>query len=129
MSHPWNHALSSAKRFGGKPEDYLPIHHWFDQSKECFADFRHRALRHHAQGIYEAERVFGVTIINSEGKEVPTRIIGERHVIEDLGWIPTLADWLKYIRPQPWMCMGTDKTVNRLSLKDLLEHPGAVQAD
>jgi hypothetical protein len=28
MAHPLKHAESSAKKFGGKPEDYLPIHNW-----------------------------------------------------------------------------------------------------
>lgn len=101
--HPYHHALSSAKKFGGKPEDYLAIHHWFDESKEQFANFRHRALRHHAQGIYECERKFGVTIINSDGRTLPTRYIGEQHVNEDIGFIPSLQDWLSTIQPQPWM--------------------------
>uniref|UniRef100_A0A7C5VJW3 DUF6915 domain-containing protein n=1 Tax=Thermus caliditerrae TaxID=1330700 RepID=A0A7C5VJW3_9DEIN len=127
MGHPWHHALSSAKRWGGKPQDYLPIHEWFDASKEHFADFRHRALRHHSQGIYEAERVFGTVIVNSEGREVPVRAIGEQHVLEDLGFIPTLADWLKHLQPAEWMLKGVDKRVSRLSLKDL--EAGRVQAD
>ena len=28
MSHPYYHAMSSARVFGGKPEDYLAIHQW-----------------------------------------------------------------------------------------------------
>jgi hypothetical protein len=28
MSHPYNHALSSVKKWGSKVEDYLPIHNW-----------------------------------------------------------------------------------------------------
>jgi hypothetical protein len=28
MAHPFYHAQSSAKRFGGKPEDYQLIHDW-----------------------------------------------------------------------------------------------------
>jgi hypothetical protein len=48
MAHPWHHAVSSARKYGGRPEDYLEIHGWFDASKSQFADFRHRALRHHA---------------------------------------------------------------------------------
>ena len=28
MAHPFKHAESSARRFGGKPEDYLVIHNW-----------------------------------------------------------------------------------------------------
>ena len=50
MAHPYHHALSSVKKWGGTVEDYLAVHSWFDQSKEITADFRHRALRHHAAG-------------------------------------------------------------------------------
>ncbi|HHI71466.1 MAG TPA: hypothetical protein ENJ91_10720 [Rhodobacteraceae bacterium] len=107
MTHTYFHAQSSARTFGGKPEDYLEIHQWFDATKESFADFRHRALRHHAEGIFEAERIFGVTITNSDGKEVPVRYIGEQHVLEDCGGrIPNVADWLSNIRPEPWMARG-----------------------
>ncbi len=103
MAHPLKHAESSVKRFGGQPEDYLPIHNWFDESKAFFPDFRHRALRHHAEGIFLAERLFGVAIRNSQGKQIPVRYVGEQHVKEDLGWIPTAADWLSGIQPQRWM--------------------------
>ena len=52
MSHPYHHALSCVKKWGGEPEDYLPIHNWFDASKESHCHFTHRALRHHAEGIF-----------------------------------------------------------------------------
>lgn len=108
MTHPYFHAESSARKFGGKPDDYLPIHNWFDDSKQSFADFRHRALKHHAEGIYAAEAIFGFTITNSDGKEVPVRYIGEQHVSEDCGGrIPSLADWLSKIKPEIWMSRGT----------------------
>jgi hypothetical protein len=103
MPHPLEHARSSAKKFGGKPEDYLPIHNWFDESKAYLADFRHRALRHHTEGIFLAEKIFGVAVENSDGKLVPVRYLGEQHVKEDLGRIPTTADWLSQIQPQRWM--------------------------
>ena len=103
MAHPFEHARSSAKKFGGKPEDYLAIHRWFDESKEFVADFRHRALRHHTEGIFLAERIFGVVVGNSDGVDVPVRYIGEQHVREDLGRIPTARDWLTRIRSERWM--------------------------
>ena len=107
MAHPWHHAVSSARKYGGKPEDYLEIHSWFDASKSQFADFRHRALRHHAFGIFEAETVFGTTIVNSDGKTVPVRFIGEQHVREDCGGvIPSAQDWLRKIPSKPWMNVG-----------------------
>jgi hypothetical protein len=52
MGHRYHHALSSAKKWGGVAEDYLPLHQWFDESKAITADFRHRALRHYAEGIF-----------------------------------------------------------------------------
>lgn len=105
--HPHHHALSSVKHFGGTIEDYLPIHNWFDATKESFPDFRHRALRHHAEGIFECERLFGITIRNTDGKHVPVRTIAEMHVIEDCGKIPTIAEWLSRIHPEPWMQRAT----------------------
>lgn len=104
MTHTYYHAQSSARTFGGEPEDYLAIHHWFDATKESFCDFRHRALRHHAEGIFECERLFGTTITNSAGKQVPVRYIGEQHVREDCaGKVPSLSDWLECLQPRPWM--------------------------
>ncbi len=93
MAHPIKHAESSARKFGGKAEDYLAIHNWFDESKAFLSDFRHRALRHHAEGIFLCEKVFGAAITNSEGKAVPVRYVGEQHVKEDLGRIPTAQDF------------------------------------
>jgi hypothetical protein len=103
MAHPLKHAQSSARKFGGRAEDYLPIHNWFDESKAFLADFRHRALRHHTEGIFLAEKLFGVAILNSDGIQVPVRYVGEQHVKEDLGCIPTAQDWLSQLKPQRWM--------------------------
>jgi hypothetical protein len=104
---PYHHALSSAARHGGGAEDYLPFHQWFDETKAFFPDFRHRALRHHAEGIFLCERIFGVTVTNSNGRQIPVRVIGEQHVKEDLGRIPTAQDWLECLKPAPWMMVGS----------------------
>lgn len=101
--NPFHHALSSAARYGGVAEDYLTLHQWFDESKAFFPDFRHRALRHHAEGIFLAERIFGVTLTNQAGRRIPVRFLGEQHVKEDLGRIPTVQDWLSCLKPEPWM--------------------------
>jgi hypothetical protein len=103
MAHSYFHAVISAKKWGGIPEDYQAIHSWFDGSKAILADMRHRALRHHAEGIFMAEQVFGVTITNSAGRTVPVRLIGEQHVLDDLGHIPSFADWARAIEPARWM--------------------------
>lgn len=106
MSHCYYHALSSMRRWGGEVVDYLPLHQWFDESKKIVADPRHRALRHHAEGIFMLESVFGVTIRNSVGRDIPVRLIGEQHVTEDLGRIPSFADWARLIQLMPWILRG-----------------------
>ena len=103
MAHSYYHALSSVRQWGGTADDFLPIHTWFDESKLISADFRHRALRHRAEGIFLAERLFGVVLTISTGRVVPVRLIAEQHMREDFGFIPSFVDWLKEIRPQPWM--------------------------
>lgn len=124
MANPYHHAVSSAKKWGGEPEDYLEIHSWFDASKENWADFRHRALRHHSQGIFECERQFGhairisgkrplrlferfVSFVSGKkiktGRKIPVRWIGEQHVKEDCGYIPSMQDWFRHIQPKRWM--------------------------
>lgn len=59
MSKPIIHARSSARRFGGEPEDYLPIHDLMDSSKAVFPDNRHRALTHNSWFFFIVERIFG----------------------------------------------------------------------
>lgn len=116
MAHSYHHALSSVNTWGGCVEDYQPIHDWFDESKAHLADFRHRALRHHSAGIFMAEKIFGTTITNSNGRVVPVRFIGKQHVKEDCGFIPTVAEWLLKIQPAEWM-------FGRNRLKDVLHEP------
>lgn len=125
MAHPYHHSISSAKKFGGVPEDYQAIHDWFDATKEHYANWRHRALRHHSLGIYEAEQVFGTTIQISNGRNIPVRLIGEQHITEDLGLIPTVADWLRAIgdpsQIKPWMTRGVDRKVVEIEQQQLQE--------
>lgn len=108
MAHPLHHAQSSARKFGGVAADYQAIHDFFDATKAHLGVFTHRALRHHTLGIFEAEERFGTAIVNSAGREVPVRFIGEQHVREDCqGRIPSVGDWLTRIAPAPWMGNGS----------------------
>lgn len=52
------------------------------------------------------ETLFGATIVNADGRSVPVRLVGEQHVREDLGSIPSFADWARLITPQAWMLRG-----------------------
>lgn len=102
---PYIHAQSSAKQFGGKPEDYLEIHNWFDSSKAFIGTWIHRALYHHTAGIFLAEKIFGVTITNSDNKKISVRDVGEQHVLEDFGgkFIPTPQDYFQHVKIEDWM--------------------------
>ena len=33
MAHPELHSKSSVRKWGGKIQDYIDIHHWFDDTK------------------------------------------------------------------------------------------------
>jgi hypothetical protein len=71
-------AICSPSRSGGTAQEYLPLHQWFDESKARF---------------------FGPTIVLSTGRIVAVRLIGR----EAIGFIPSFADWVRCIRPKPWM--------------------------
>ncbi|QNK01722.1 DUF6915 family protein [Dyella telluris] len=105
---PHLHARVTQKKYGGQIEDYMPIHEFIDSSKIAVPDVRHRAMLHSAWGCYLVERVFGTLITNSDGKKVSTRDIAEEHIIQDLGFIPTMEDWLKTMPIEGWMS-GTQK--------------------
>lgn len=107
MAHPLLHAKSSAKRFGGVPEDYIHLHDWLDETKAWIGHSNHRMFRHHSEGIFEMEKIFGKTLINSDGKIVYVRYVGEQHVKEDcFNVIPSAKDWVDALtsREKPiWM--------------------------
>lgn len=106
----WYHAQSAAKKWGGTPEDYLPIEEFIDSSKQVIGDVRHRALYHHTLGVFLAERIFGKTL--TVGRvQVPVRLIAERHILEDLGWLPSPADYLNGMPIHAWMSGSQRKTV------------------
>jgi hypothetical protein len=106
---PYIHAKASVKRYGGKLEDYLDIHDLMDSSKMCIPDVRHRALLHSAFGCFLIERVFGVSRKNSDGKDYSPRDVAEDHIIEDLGFIPTVEKYFESFELQPWMGGPTRK--------------------
>jgi hypothetical protein len=120
MSKPWIHAKSSAKKFGGDPEDYIAIHNLMDSSKGCIGDNRHRCLTHNSWFISAdgpLERIFGVVIKNSSGVEVSVRDIGEQHILEDFGmrFIPTPQDYLQEMEMKPWMSNGLNSVPQSFS--------------
>ena len=98
MAHPSIHAKSSVKKWGGKVEDYQHIHDWFDETKSWVGHSIHRMFRHHSEGIFQAETIFGKSFTNSDGKTVYTRYVGEQHVKEDCNnHIPSAKEWLVHM--------------------------------
>lgn len=109
MSKPFIHAISSSKKWGGVPEDYLPIHDLLDSSKGTIADSRHRSLTHNSWFLSVIlEKVFGHNITNSEGRLVSVRDVGEQHILEDYGgrYIPSAQDFLQEMEMKEWMIKG-----------------------
>ena len=112
MAHPLQHAKSSVRKFGGTVEDYIDIHNWFDQTKSWVGSSYHRMFRHHSEGIFECEKKFGMSFVNSDGKTVYTRYVGEQHVKEDCyNYIPSAREWIQAIESKEkpmWMMRTLD---------------------
>lgn len=113
---PYLHAKMTVARYKGRPEDYMDIHDFIDSSKSTMADMRHRAILHSAFGIYIVEKVFGTFIVNSDNVKVMTRDIAEDHIIQDLGKIPSVQDWLSNMELQQWMAGPVKKTKDIINL-------------
>ena len=92
-----------ASRMGRRRSRLLTDPEWFDESSEHVNDLRHRLMRHHSQGIAECVRRFGRLLTLSNGRQVPMKKIAERHIVEDLGFVPAVADWVRSLKLQPWM--------------------------
>ena len=89
---PHLHAKISARKYGGNFEEYMKFHEFFDLTKAHVADNRHRIILHNSWGIFMLAEKFGPLYTNSENKTVAVRDIGEDHVLQDLGRIPSLAE-------------------------------------
>ena len=106
---PFLHSRIHARKYGGVPLDYQDIDTFIDSSKMAHPDMRHRAILHSAFGCFIVEQVFGITRTNSDGITYSPRDIAEDHIIQDLGFIPTVEAYLKNMTLEPWMS-GTQKT-------------------
>jgi hypothetical protein len=98
----WYHAVSASKKWGGTPEDYIDIEEFIDSSKKIIGDVRHRSIYHHTEGVWLCQRIFGRTITLDAGRAVPVRLVAERHILEDLGWLPSPADYIKGMPIEQW---------------------------
>lgn len=103
---PIVHARNSVRQWGGKPEDFMPIHDFIDSTKACYPDVAHRALLHSSFGVFLVEKIFGPVVKISNGREISTKDIAEQHIAEDLGFIPRVDQWMVHLQVQPWMHGG-----------------------
>lgn len=117
---PLYHAKLDVKMFGGKKEDYYPIHEFIDQSYHTMPDIRHRVLLHNQFGLMLVEQFFGQCLVNSDGREYSPRAVAENHILGDLGFIPTVEHYLKNMEIQPWMS-GTLKKRRVISFNKTVE--------
>lgn len=115
MANPLIHSRSSVKRWGGKVEDYLPIHELIDSPKVTMNNNSSRMLTHNIWFCYHIiPKIFGYNINNSDGKSIDTVDIAMLHVAEDfrMKFIPTVQDYLKHLEIQPWMNNGVKNIDN-----------------
>ena len=107
--NPLYHSKSSVKRWGGKVEDYLPIHELLDSPKTTMNNNTSRMLTHNIWFCYHIiPKIFGYNITNSDGRSVDTVDIAMLHCAEDfrMQGIPTVQDYLENMVVQPWMNNG-----------------------
>jgi hypothetical protein len=67
-------------------------------------------FRHHSEGVFEMEKKFGMSFVNSDGKTVYTRYVGEQHVREDCyNHLPSAKEWLMALeaKERPMLMMRT----------------------
>jgi hypothetical protein len=89
---PWKHAKATARRNRRRWENDLPIHEFMDLTKASCPDLRHRLVLHNAD--------LGPELAAAAFPERPdARDIALAHVFQDLGCLPSLADWLDCCDP------------------------------
>lgn len=72
-------------------------------------------MYHHTLGVFLCEKIFGKTIFvqkKSKVVEVPVRLIAERHILEDLGWLPSPKDYIDGMPVKKWMSGSVKSEIN-----------------
>jgi len=122
MANPLIHSKSSVKRWGGKVEDYLPLHELIDSPKATMNNNSVRVLTHNTWFAYQImPKIFGYNIINSDGKSVDVVDISMLHIAEDfrMKFVPTPQDYLQHLQVQAWFNNGV-KELDSQEAKDIV---------
>lgn len=111
MANPQVHARSSARKFGGKWENYIELHAFLDSSKLHYAKATHRALLHHQFGKKLALDIFVPKLVKEMRTENYTSVLEfcrdviDQHFSEDFTkFLPSVSKWFENsdakLRPQ-----------------------------
>ena len=89
-----------ANKFGGHASEYLAICQYMNegQSHPLLSGWRYRAWRWHSFATFDVERKFGVSFVNTAGRNVIVRYVAERHITSSLGRMPSMQDWYSTIK-------------------------------
>ena len=124
MANPLIHSKSSVKRWGGKVEDYLPLHELIDSPKATMNNNSVRVLTHNTWFAYQImPKIFGYNIINSDGKSVDVVDISMLHIAEDfrMKFVPTPQDYLQHLQVQAWFNNGV-KELDSQEARDIVKN-------
>jgi hypothetical protein len=99
---PLQHAQITARRYGGRWQDWIGIHNWIDRSKALFPGMRHRMFLHSDFGEWLTVRIHGDAIEAEDGTTVTTPDLFRDHQVEDLGRVVKLSEWLREIDATHW---------------------------
>ena len=107
-----------ARDFGGVPEDYLDLNNLMDSTKSHYPIWMHRAITHNSWFVTIAERIYGPTILNTDNKKIPTRILVIEHIRQDCNnKVPTIKEWIDGFTTNkilPWMNTPKQSDLNWL---------------
>ena len=116
---PLRHCRIAAARYGGVWSDYIVAHTFFDRTKAAFTAHGHRMFLHSDWAVAIAPGILGETLRNSDGVVLPMTQIASDHMVEDVGRVPGVSEWLERL-PTLGFERSTRKVVR---LRDMREDP------
>ena len=93
----------------------------FDSEGREFESLRARQC---ATRENQAAELFGPVIETRQGRKVPVRWVGEQHVREDFGFIPSFVDWVRAVKVEPWMNKVPKLDVEGAQVTHIVINPG-----
>lgn len=91
-----------------KMQEYSEKFGWSEEEQAAILDL-----------LNEARTNGSTSIVNSDGKIVQVRDVAEQHVLEDMGKIPTVGDYLRDMPMYEWLG-GPRRRIKRIKYKQPL---------